>query len=567
MKAINFKIFEGRSVYSHRRCIRLNLDLERSDKLTTGESDSFKRELLKLLPEISKHQCSFVGDGGFIRRLEGGTFLHHVCGHIAIALQNMIGLDVSYCSESGQNSNNYYTVYEFKYNNTGIEAGKAAIDIINSLLEKKSFHLVSRLAKLQEILKEEQLDSGKNQYPIEKNNQNIPIIAITGTNGKTTTTRIIAYVLSKAGVRVGMTTTDGIYINGHCVFKGDTTGPVSARTVLINNEIDAAVLETARGGMVRDGLAYDLADVAVITNITDDHLGLDGIETLEDLAKVKTLVGEAVKKEGYVVINGDDEMSMRILNRIKRKLIIFSEDKNNPILAEGIENGGYGIYINKDILCIENRSGTIELMPVEDIGITLKGILRYNIQNAMAACGALIGFGVDSSIVKEGLKSFKCNEELNPGRFNMFNLGGILTVLDYGHNVEGYKSVLEGLAVMKHNRLIGIIGVPGDRLDRTTLEVGRIAGNYLDYIFIKEDKDRRERQSMEIANILRKGVLSSGFDDKNIRIVLDEVAALEEALYIAEPGDIVIIFFEEYDPLLQLVRRRINNRVQEVALT
>jgi cyanophycin synthetase len=567
VKAINFKIFEGRSVYSHRRCIRLNLDLERSDNLTIGESDSFKRELLKLLPEIGKHQCSFAEDGGFIRRLEEGTFLHHVCGHIAIALQNMIGLDVSYCSESGQNSKNYYTVYEFKYKNTGIEAGKAAIDIIKSLLEKKNFHLVSRLAKLQEILKEEQLDSGKNQHSLDKINQNTTIIAITGTNGKTTTTRIIAYVLSKAGVRVGMTTTDGIYINGHCVFKGDTTGPVSARTVLTNNEIDAAVLETARGGMVRDGLAYDLADVAVITNITDDHLGLDGIETLEDLAKVKTLVGEAVKKEGYVVINGDDEMSMRILNRIKRKLIIFSEDKNNPILAEGIENGGYGIYINKGILCIENKSRTIELMPVEDIGITLKGILKYNIQNAMAACGALIGYGIDSSVIREGLKSFKCNEDLNPGRFNMFNLGGILTVLDYGHNVEGYKSVLEGLTVMKHNRLIGIIGVPGDRLDRTTLEVGRIAGNYLDYIFIKEDKDRRERQPMEIANILRKGVLSSGFDDKNIRVVLDEVAALEEALDIAEPGDIVIIFFEEYDPLLQLVRRRINNKVQEVALT
>lgn len=566
MKPINYKIFDGRSVYSHKRCIKLNLCLENQDSPITSQLDSFNAELLKLLPESRKHYCNVGEVGGFIKRLEEGTYLHHVCSHIAIVLQNMLEINVSYCSESKQGSNNYFIVYEYKYENTGIEAGNIAVDIINSLLEKKDFDLVPRLEKMKEILRDEQKKLRKSENSLEKDIRNMPIAAITGTNGKTTTTRLIAYVLSKAGFRVGMTTTDGIYINGQCVYEGDTTGPKSAYTVLTNDEIDVAVLETARGGMIRDGLAYDLADVAVITNITDDHLGLDGVDTLEDLARVKALVGEAVKDEGYVVINGDDDLSVRILNRMRSRPIIFCENKNNLALADCIKNGGYGIYIDKGILCIENKKSSRALMPVEDIGITIKGVLKYNVKNAMAACGALVGLGIDTSIIKDGLETFQCNENLNPGRFNIFDVDGIVAILDYGHNIDGYISVLEGLSSMKQNKLIGVIGVPGDRLDRTALEVGRIAGNFFDRIFIKEDKDRRGRLPGEVAELLEEGVLSSGFNVEKIKIVLNEEAALNEALDSAETGDIVITFFEDYAPLLRIIKGRINNEVSEASL-
>lgn len=566
MRAINVKVFDGRSVYSHRKCIRLDLSLDGYERITSNWIDGFNERLLALIPELQQHKCSLMEKMGFFKILMEGTYLHHICGHMAVALQNKIGLDVSFCSERKLGSNSYCTIYEYKYKNTGIEAGKIAIDIINSLIEKKDVIISEKLYKLKEILTEELHELEIKNDLREAEPRSIPILAVTGTNGKTTTTRLISYVMAKAGFKVGSTTTDGIYINGKCVFEGDTTGPRSAAVVLANNEVEVAVLETARGGMIRDGLAYDLADIAVITNITDDHLGVDGINTIEELAKVKALVGEAVKADGWVVINGDDIVSISILNRIKSNLIVFSQDKNNEVLAESIKKGGYGVYIDNDNLCIENQRSFLSIMRVKDIAITLKGALKYNIQNAMAACAALIGFGVEPSVIKEGFETFKCNEELNPGRFNSFDVNGILTILDYGHNIEGYKSVIEGLMNIEHNKLIGVIGVPGDRLDRTTLEVGRISGSVFDRIFIKEDKDRRGREPGEIAELLKKGVLDSGFNIGNLDIILDERDALEAAIDSANKGDIVIIFFEDYSPLLNLVKEKMDMKVAEDVL-
>ncbi|MCH5138947.1 cyanophycin synthetase, partial [Clostridiaceae bacterium UIB06] len=397
----------------------------------------------------------------------------------------------------------------------------------------------------------------------------IPVVSVTGTNGKTTTTRIIGYILSKLGNNVGMTTTGGIYINNKCIYKGDTTGYYSAKTVLMNRDVEAAVLETARGGIIRKGLAYDLADVAVITNITEDHLGIDGIETLEDLAYVKALVAEAVKDNGYAVLNADDPMSITILKRIKSKKILFSKDKYNPILRKNIKSGGYGIYVHEGIMYAEANSNVVPIINVKDIKITLEGKLDYNIENAMAACAALIGLKVDYSIIKSGLASFYGDEDFNPGRFNMYSVNGATVVLDYGHNIEGYKAVLKGAKNINYNRLIGVIGVPGDRTNSSVKEVGKIAGENFDYIYIKEDKDRRGRKIGEIAKLLEKGVISAGFDHKKISIVLDEKDALERAIDNARPRDLIITFFEEYNPLVELVRNKIvdiENKNQSTAL-
>jgi cyanophycin synthetase len=560
LKIINHKVFKGRNIYCHRRCIRMSVDMEGLENALSCQIEGFNETLLKLAPEIVEYERSLGEEMDLIKVLTEGASLHHICGQIAVTLQNIIGLDVNYCSEGKSGLSNYYFVYEYKYKDTGIEAGKTALDVVNSMLQKQPVNLEYKIEHLKKILETEVLSD----MPEEVEKNNIPIIAITGTNGKTTTTRLIAHTLSKAGYKVGMTTTDGIYIKESCIYEGDTTGPVSAMTVLSNNDVDIAVLETARGGMVRDGLAYDLADVGVITNVSDDHLGLDGIETLQDLAGVKALVGEAVKPCGYVVINGDNNMTPYILHRFKSSLIVFSEDKNNEILIRSIKAGGYGIYVDNGILYIESIKCIMPLAPIEEIGITLGGALKYNIQNAMAACGALVGFGIDPGIIRLGLKSFQCNEEMNPGRFNVFDINGIMTILDYGHNIDGYTSVLKGLSAINHRRLIGVIGVPGDRLDRTTFEVGKISGSYFDHIFIKEDKDKRGRKPGEIAELLKKGVLASGFNVSNIKIVLSEEEALKEALSVSEPGDIVIVFFEEYAPVLKIVKERIGDTTPEL---
>ena len=386
----------------------------------------------------------------------------------------------------------------------------------------------------------------------------IPLVSITGTNGKTTTTRLISHILSIAGYTVGMTSTSGIYIGKKCIFRGDTTGPMSALAILTNKDVDAAVLETARGGIIRGGLAYDLADVGVITNITEDHLGIDEVETMEDMAKVKALVGEAVKLDGYVVLNGDDKMSMSILHRLKSNIIIFSRDKRNEIMLANIKNGGYGVYVDNENMIIQKDTNCVKLMEIKDVGITMEGILKYNIENAMAACGAAVGLGVDYDVIRQGLNSFYSNFDQNPGRFNIYSVNDATVILDYGHNIQGYKCVIDGIKHMKHNRLIGVIGVPGDRLDSDILEVGKCVGDNFDYVFIKEDKDKRGRDKGEVANLLERGVLKSNLKKTNIKKILEETKAFKMALNFARPGDIVIIFFEKSQPLIDIIRSEIN---------
>ena len=550
LKIINFKIFNGQNIYSHRKCIRLNLDLEGYSEIPSKDISDFNDSLIHLLPELAKHRCGIDEDRGFIKRLTEGTYLAHVSEHIIIALQNMIGIKVSYGKAREIFGDNYYVIYGYEYKDVAIEAGNISVDLINSLINKNKFDLNLRIINLKEILISEK-DKLLKDVP-----RDIPIVAITGTNGKTTTTRLITHILKVSGYKVGMTTTSGIYIDGECIFKGDTSGPRSALDVLKNKDIDAAVLETARGGIIRGGLAYDLADVAVITNITEDHIGIDEVETIEDLAKVKALVGEAVKTEGYVVINGDDKISLSILHRFKSKLIIFSNDKNNEIMQINIKKGGYGIYVDGDSIIVQKGTNIEKLIEIGNIGLAMKGILKFNIENAMAASGAAIGLGIKYDIIKQGLMSFYCNADQNPGRFNQYFVNDIMVILDYGHNIASYRAVFNAIKNIEHNKLIGVIGAPGDRLDSFMMEVGKYSGENLDYIFIKDNEDKRGRAEGEVADIIEKGILKSNFNSANIKKVSLETEAFKAALDFAKPNDIIIIFIENPKPFIEIMREK-----------
>ena len=550
LKIINFKIFNGQNIYSHRKCIRLNLDLEGYSEIPSKDISDFNDSLIHLLPELAKHRCGIDEDRGFIKRLTEGTYLAHVSEHIIIALQNMIGIKVSYGKAREIFGDNYYVIYGYEYKDVAIEAGNISVDLINSLINKNKFDLNLRIINLKEILISEK-DKLLKDVP-----RDIPIVAITGTNGKTTTTRLITHILKVSGYKVGMTTTSGIYIDGECIFKGDTSGPRSALDVLKNKDIDAAVLETARGGIIRGGLAYDLADVAVITNITEDHIGIDEVETIEDLAKVKALVGEAVKTEGYVVINGDDKISLSILHRFKSKLIIFSNDKNNEIMQINIKKGGYGIYVDGDSIIVQKGTNIEKLIEIGNIGLAMKGILKFNIENAMAASGAAIGLGIKYDIIKQGLLSFYCNADQNPGMFNQYFVNDIMVILDYGHNIASYRAVFNAIKNIEHNKLIGVIGAPGDRLDSFMMEVGKYSGENLDYIFIKDNEDKRGRAEGEVADIIEKGILKSNFNSANIKKVSLETEAFKAALDFAKPNDIIIIFIENPKPFIEIMREK-----------
>lgn len=856
MKIINSSIFEGRNIYSHKKCIKLEVDLEGYCETPSKDIEGFNDKLVNMIPELYQHRCGIDEEGGFVKRLKEGTYLAHICEHIIIAIQNIVGIEVAYGKAREIYGDRYIIVYQYQYPKVAIESAKLAIDIINAFISGNTLDFKGRISIIKEILNEELIgpstlavcNAAKNKglpviklgssnfyqigygkqgrvieasitnktscvaadiscdklltkellylqnipvargakvynvinllreaedigYPVvlkpqygnkgngvvldiknekelisayqklsrdfkdiileeyyqgddyrvcivnnkvvgvslrvppyiigdgvktienlidnlnsdplrgnghekpltkikkdemlkkyileqgyslnsilekdkklllrknanlstggiaidytdkisEENKEiciraakaigidvcgvdvctkdisknlidngiimevntapglrmhiypaegerrdvgseivdmiydndikNIPVVAITGTNGKTTTTRLINYALCQSGLCSGMTSTEGIYINNKCIDKGDDTGVDSAKCVLLNRDVEVAVLETARGGIIRKGLAYDLADVAVITNITEDHLGCDGVENMEDLCHVKSLVAEAVKEDGYVVINADDEYSKTIINRIKANIIYFSKDNKNELIVNNIREGKIAVYLKNKYICINVNRKEYKISNIEDIPIILDGVLEFNIENVMTACAALVGLGIDSTIIKNAIQSFELNSEENYGRFNIYNCNGVKVILDYGHNIAGYKKVLAAVNEITSGKIIGVIGIPGDRSDEAATEIGRISSEFIDNIIIKEDRDRRGRKSGEIAGIIKKGI-ESQIDRANVKVILDEVEAFKEAMNESSIGDSIIVFYERLEPLLQFI--------------
>ena len=855
MKVIETKVFKGKNIYSHKKCIRLDVDLEGYCETPSKDIEDFNFNLVNMIPELRTHRCGIDEDEGFVKRLKEGTYLAHICEHIILAIQNKIGIDVHYGKSREIKDDHYYIIFQYIYENTALEVSKLAIDIINALINKMPINYEDRIEFLKEVLNDEllgpstksicdyamevglpitglgsgdfyQIGYGKQGkiieasispntrcisvdiacdklitkellrsqnipvaqgnkvkniidllqsaeeigYPvvlkpqygnkgkgvilnikneiellnaykklkdrfkdmiIEKyhvgkdfrvcvinykvvaaslrippfiigngndtilelinklnedplrgedhekpltkvkldedvlgyiseqgkslmdvldkgeqvylrknanlstggeavdytdnicsenidlcirvakilnldicgidicaedlskplynngvvmevnaapglrmhlnpskgksrnvgkeivnmiyNNKpcNIPVISITGTNGKTTTTRLISNTLSKMGYCVGMTSSSGIFINDECIDIGDDTGFESAKSVLLNPDVEVAVLETARGGLIRKGLAYDLADVAVITNIREDHLGIDGINSMEDLCFVKSLVGEAVKKDGYVVINADDEWSKTILDRIKAKKVFFTLDSENDILKNKNSEDIY-IYVENEEIVVFNKNKKYVLCNIKDIPITLNGKLKFNVENILAASGALVAMQIDYCMIRKGITTYLLNSKQNSGRFNCFDVNGVNVILDYGHNSDGYNAVLSAVKELNKGKLYGVVGIPGDRLDESAIEIGQISARYLDYIIVKEDKNLRGRNQGDVASLIVDGLMK---EDKNKRyeVILKEEEALTKALNMAKRGDTIIVFFEDMNPLVKII--------------
>ncbi len=389
----------------------------------------------------------------------------------------------------------------------------------------------------------------------------IPIISITGTNGKTTVTRMIAHVLSLTGKKVGMTCSSGTYIGEECVSQGDNTGPLSAHSILYNKEVEVAVLETARGGIIRKGLGYDTADVGIIVNISEDHLGLDGVDTLEEMAFVKALIIEAVKPQGYAILNADDSMVGYIKERVRCNLVYFSQNRDNPLIKDHISQGGTAVVFDNGMVSIYHEYLKFPLLSIGEVPITFEGRAICNVENSLAAVAGLFVIGVDHNTIRSGLLSFKPDPVANAGRFNLFELGGFRVLLDYGHNPSGYNSVLEFAKTLDAERLVGIIGMPGDRIDQMIYQVGKISGQNFSQLYIKEDQDLRGRKPGEVAELLYQGALSGGALRGSMQIVWSETEALKTAIENAFPGDLVVMFYEKFEPALELIQEFINQPI------
>ena len=381
----------------------------------------------------------------------------------------------------------------------------------------------------------------------------IPILAVTGTNGKTTTTRLLAHIYRQTGKNVGYTTTDAIYINEFLVEKGDNTGPYSASVILKDPTVEVAVLETARGGILRSGLAFDTCDVGVVLNVAADHLGLGDINTIEQMAKVKGVIAEVVNSQGYVVLNADDPLVAAMAENVTAKVAYFSMNPENPIILNQMRRDGLAAVYEDGYLSILEGKWTLRIEQAINVPGTMGGMAPFMIANALAASLAAFVNGVDIELIRQGLRTFVLSADQTPGRMNLFNLGTHHALVDYAHNPASYEAI-GGFVGNWNGQRLGVIGGPGDRRDEDLMELGEIASRVFDRIIIKEDDDKRGRESGSAADFILKGVLQSN-SSVQTEIILNETEALETALTQVEAGGLVVIFPESVSRAIAHIQR------------
>ncbi|GBF07956.1 cyanophycin synthetase [Deinococcus aerius] len=391
----------------------------------------------------------------------------------------------------------------------------------------------------------------------------MPIISITGTNGKSTTSRMTAHILRQAGKLVGLTTSNGIYIDGEQILSGDTTGPKSAKVVLSDPNVEVAVLETARGGILREGLGFDRCDVGAVLNIQPDHLGLKGIETVEDLAWVKSLVVEVVTDSGTSVLNADDPLTLRMRKKARGRLALFSMQGGpdaSEVLRTHIAQGGLAVLreatVLGDEIVLYQDSQRTPVLRARDIPATLGGYAQVNVQNALAAVAIAASQGVELPVIRTALSTFSTSYEQSPGRLNLYDGHPFRVMLDYAHNPPGLAHLSDLVRHIRppRGRVIGVMGVAGDRRDEDIRQMGEIAAGMFDELVVREDELRRGRASGEGARILTEGAVAGGLDPGRITTILSERAAVDHGLRMARPGDLLIYLATEVEETWRRIR-------------
>ncbi|CAN5780506.1 hypothetical protein BH24CHL6_BH24CHL6_10360 [soil metagenome] len=362
--------------------------------------------------------------------------------------------------------------------------------------------------------------------------RSIPIVSISGTNGKSTTTRMISHLLREAGRTVGTTTSDGVLINGQLVEEGDLTGPMGAQRVLSEPNLDVAVLETARGGIVLRGVGYESNEVAVLTNISSDHLDLHGLHTLPELAEVKSVIARITRPEGTVILNADDPLVAEIRRRVRAQVCFFSLLPTSRRVRAHLASGGRAMLLDDGELVEATVTARRRLLPVADVPSALGGIARHNVANALAAAGAALSLGASPEQVADGLRTFRAGAEHMPGRLNLHRSGRRLASFDFAHNgagVEGLFDIADAIVVPPGRRagsVTAVVGTAGDRPDDTLRGIGRIAAQRADELAIKETlRYLRGRSRQSVIGELRAGMRRGGL-----------AASVEVPVYIDEPA-------------------------------
>ncbi len=391
----------------------------------------------------------------------------------------------------------------------------------------------------------------------------IPILAVTGTNGKTTTTRLLAHIMKQTGATVGFNTTDGIYIQNELMMSGDCTGPFSAEFILKDPTVDVAVLECARGGLLRAGLGFHNCDVAIVTNVGGDHLGLGGIDTIEKLAKVKSVIPRTVFKTGYSILNADDDLSFGMKGELDCNIALFSLDENNPRIKEHSKANLLSAVYENGFITIMKGAWKIRILKVSDVPITFNGAAEFNIANVLGAVLAAYVSQVSIDNIRVALQTFIPSPAMTPGRMNIFNFNTFAVMLDYAHNTHGMKAIGKFVTQTPAERKIGIIAGVGDRRDEDTIELGEEAARCFDEIIIRQDKNLRGRTSDEIVALLKSGVESVDAN-KKVTVILDESEAIDYAISNAQSGDFITVISDVIPNALDRVKYWKEKQLEEM---
>ncbi len=392
----------------------------------------------------------------------------------------------------------------------------------------------------------------------------IPVIAVTGTNGKTTTARIIGHLFAAHGLRVGMTNTDGVYVNGRQIDSGDCSGPRSARNVLAHPEVDAAVLECARGGILREGLGFDRCQVAVVTNVGEgDHLGLNFITTVEDLAVLKRVIVQNVAPTGYGVLNAIDPHVAAMASVCPGKIIYFAADRHHPVMATHRAQGNRVVYVDGDSIVAAEGSWR-ETIPLRDVPITRAGSIGFQVENVMAATAAAWGANLPWETIRRGLSGFVNDSDNAPGRFNVMDYRGATVIADYGHNPDAMRALVQAVEAMPAKKRSVVISGAGDRRDQDISEQTKILGKAFDDVVLYQDACQRGREDGEVLRLLQQG-LAGATRTSYVTEIQGEFVAIDHALARLQPGDLCLVLIDQVELALAHLQKHVDEAAAETA--
>ncbi len=398
-------------------------------------------------------------------------------------------------------------------------------------------------------------------YPLGKPSR-IPIIAVTGTNGKTTTTRLIAHIVKNNGYKVGFTTSDGIYVQNHMLEKGDTTGPMSTEFILKDPTVEFAVLETARGGILRSGLGFSRCDIGIITNIQEDHLGIADINDLKDLTRVKAVVVNSVKKDGWAVLNAEDENCVLLAAGLDCKVAYFSMNENCDVIINHCKKGGVAAIYENGFVTIKKGDWKIRVEKATHVPLTLNGKAKFMIANVLAATLASYLWGFKTEDIKLSLTTFIPGAAQTPGRMNIFDFKNFKVLIDFAHNPSGYLGVEDFLLSVNSNHKIGIIAGVGDRRDEDIRDCAIIAARMFDHIIIRQEKHLRGRTEEEIINLIIEGITKQ---DKKVtyEIIPKETDAIKHAINIAKEGTFITALSDVITNAIDIVQQHLDKETED----